>query len=138
MKTPPPKVIEFQPYDPAMKEFARRLRAVRIEKGLAQNDLARIAKLHPMQVSKYERGERAPSAANLVSLAEALGVTVEYLMDGNAPPGAGNGKEIYRFPLLLDRAKQVDQELDRKDVESIISLLDAYLAKNRIKKLVNE
>lgn len=138
MRTLQPGVIEFQPYDPGMKEFGQRLRAVRIEKGLAQNDLARIAKIHPMQVSKYERGERAPSAANLVTLADVLGVSVEHLTGNGIEPGGDSGKEVYRFPLLLDRTKQVDRELDRKDIEAIISLMEAYLAKNRIKKLVNE
>lgn len=129
--------LEFTPYPLVMKGFGSRLRALRVEKGLGQNDLARIAGIHPMQVSKYEREERSPSADNLLALAKALGVTVDRLLTGDEDAKAPT-REVYRFPLLIDRAKQIDRELDRKDAEAIISLLDAYLAKRRIKKLVNE
>ncbi|MBN1492269.1 MAG: helix-turn-helix transcriptional regulator [Phycisphaerae bacterium] len=60
--------------------FGRRLRAVRTEKGLSQEDLAHRSGLHRTYVSSVERGERNISLENIAKLAGALGVKLTELM----------------------------------------------------------
>ena len=70
---------------PYLGENIRRLREAR---GLSQNALAAAAGLDQGHLSTIEGGKRAnPTAAVLVALARALGVTVDDLLRGGGPKG---------------------------------------------------
>lgn len=118
-----------------VKQFSRRLRKLRQEKGLSQSDLGRLAGLHMMQVGKYERGEGYPAAESLIGLARALGVTVDFLLTGdNEPP---KDPHAFRFPLLMEKLREIDKELDKPEVQPVLEFLDAFLAKKRIKRMMS-
>ena len=60
----------------------------RIEKlmnarGWKQADLARASKIPTANISRWHTGQDVPSLGSLVTLAKALGVTVDYLATGN-------------------------------------------------------
>jgi transcriptional regulator with XRE-family HTH domain len=110
--------------------FAERLRQLRKKKGLSQNELSEAMGVHFTQVSRYERGETKPNAEAIAKLAHALDTTVDYLMSGtsdDAVVNAGLDKEIVsKFKLI--------QELTTEDKKTVLSLLDAYIAKQRIER----
>jgi len=54
--------------------FGRRLRVLRAERGISQEELARAAGLHRTYVSSVERGERNVSFDNICALARAFGL----------------------------------------------------------------
>jgi len=56
---------------------------LRKEKGLTQAQLAERLNYSDKAVSKWERGESLPDVAVLKSLAEILGVTVDYLLESD-------------------------------------------------------
>lgn len=56
---------------------------LRKEKGLTQAQLAEKLNYSDKAVSKWERGESLPDVAVLKSLAEILGVTVDYLLESD-------------------------------------------------------
>lgn len=60
--------------------FGRKLRALRAERGLSQEELAFRAGLHRTYVSSSERGERNVSLVNLDRLALALGIPLRELV----------------------------------------------------------
>lgn len=60
--------------------FGRRLRSLREERGLSQEELAFRAGLHRTYVSSAERGERNVSLVNLDKLASALEVNLRDLV----------------------------------------------------------
>jgi transcriptional regulator with XRE-family HTH domain len=62
-------------------QFANRLKALRIEKQLTQEELAEITNLSTSFISSMERGINAPSFETLESLAKALDVPVRGLFD---------------------------------------------------------
>ncbi|HEX8123691.1 MAG TPA: helix-turn-helix transcriptional regulator [Solirubrobacteraceae bacterium] len=60
--------------------FGARLREVRVDRGLSQEDLAAKSGLHRTYVGGIERGERNPSLMNIGRLAVALDVDLVDLM----------------------------------------------------------
>lgn len=64
----------------ARERLARRLRALRAEKGLSQEALAELADLHRTYVGSIERRERNVSIDNVERLAAALEVDIVDLL----------------------------------------------------------
>ncbi len=62
-------------------QFGRRLRHLRRQQDLTQEQLAEAAKLSVDLISNIERGVNAPSFATLERLAAAMNVTVADLFD---------------------------------------------------------
>lgn len=71
-------------FDPVA--FGERLRQAREQKRMTQNDLAiRSGVKRVMTISDYENGRRKkPDLETLARVAETLGVTLEWLMDGDS------------------------------------------------------
>ena len=61
-------------------QFGRRLRALRIEREMTQEDLANAAGVSTVFISSIERGKYAPSFDKLAKLASALHVSVKDLV----------------------------------------------------------
>lgn len=64
--------------------FGRRVRELRVDRGLSQETLAELAGLHRTYVSSLERGERNVALQNIHRLAKALDVEVADLFSGGA------------------------------------------------------
>ncbi len=62
-------------------QFAKRFKALRVDKQLTQEDLAKMLGLSTSFVSNLERGINAPSFETLESIAKALEVSVKDLFD---------------------------------------------------------
>jgi transcriptional regulator with XRE-family HTH domain len=65
--------------------LADRVKALRVERGWSQTDLASQIGAAPAQVSRYESGRTAPSADTVIRLAETFGVSCDYLLVDDAP-----------------------------------------------------
>jgi len=116
-----------------MRDFGARLRRLRESRRLSQRELADLIGVRVMQVNRYERGENLPSAVTLPSLARVFGLTVEQLIDEKGQPLEAPS---IRHPTLLDRFRRIDQEIkDRRELDTIISFLDAFLAKREIQRI---
>lgn len=70
------------PLPPPRRRFARNLRALRVEMGVSQESLGRMASLHPTEISRLERGVRDPRLGTIVQVAQALEVAPAILLDG--------------------------------------------------------
>jgi transcriptional regulator with XRE-family HTH domain len=58
----------------ALVQFGQRVRQLRLERGLSQEDLAELANLHRNYVSQIETGRRNLSLLNILKLADGLKV----------------------------------------------------------------
>lgn len=63
------------------KVIAHRLRVLRAERDMSQQDLADASGVSVDAIGKYERAEAAPQLRNAYRLAEALGCTPNDLCD---------------------------------------------------------
>jgi len=61
-------------------EFGRKLRSLRKEQGISQEELAARANLHRTYVSSVERGERNVTIETIEKLADALNLQMADLM----------------------------------------------------------
>jgi transcriptional regulator with XRE-family HTH domain len=109
--------------------IGERIKQLRSEHSWSQGDLAaKLGGADAGQISRYENGHIAPSADAIVRLAEALDVSCDYLLVDDAP------RRPFRSPdhVLGDRLTGLD-ELEDDDLAALLHVLDALVAKNRVK-----
>ena len=85
------------------------------------------------QISRYDRGETKPNSEFTTKLAHALDTTVDFLMSGASDDmnqSAGLDKEI------ISRFKQI-QNLSQDNKKTVLSFLDAFIAKKKIQTMLN-
>lgn len=61
--------------------IGERIKELRLKQNLKQSDLAEKAQISRVAIGNYERGDRIPNADILQSIANALGVSINDLMD---------------------------------------------------------
>jgi transcriptional regulator with XRE-family HTH domain len=113
--------------------FGERLKQLRMQKGLSQVDLAKLAKVNSNHISRYERGDSKPTAKYLKILAECLGVSTDYLYDGQEEDAAFAD---FKDRDLLVLFKKVEN-LSDKDKEMVKTFLEALVTNRSIKQLAN-
>ena len=108
------------------ENFTDRLKAARERRGLSQTDLAKLTGLQPSAVSHFETGNRAPSFDNLKRLADALGVSIDYLLGRDKSPDVATpvAEKIFR-----DFSKMTSS-----DQETLAQMADYLASKNAAKK----
>jgi transcriptional regulator with XRE-family HTH domain len=81
--------------------FGRRIRELRLERGMTQEDLARTAGLYRSEISRCERGTKNPRRTTTLQLARGLDVKPGDLVEGlrgdaetrrDGPAGHGPGR----------------------------------------------
>ena len=110
-----------------MSTFGKRLRDCRKEKGLSQNEVAKLLNTNHSVIGKYERDDVNPSIDAVKRLAELLDTTVAYLV------GEADTNELFKNSDMLRRLKDISV-LPEQDKEAILYSLDALLrdAKTRL------
>jgi transcriptional regulator with XRE-family HTH domain len=70
------------PRTSTLKNFGARIRELRKDAELSQEDLAELAELHRTYISGIERGERNASLTSIERIAGALNVSLSKLFEG--------------------------------------------------------
>jgi transcriptional regulator with XRE-family HTH domain len=99
---------------------------------LSQTELGKLVDLHYTHIGRYERGASRPSADAVRRLADALGVSSDYLMEGDTEEAA---KARFEDRELLRQFQEVET-LPDDDKVVVKKLLAAFLTKKQIQKLV--
>jgi len=116
--------------DALRKAFAARLKELRKQKGWTQKELAQRIGANYQQLNKYECGLHTPPLDKLVSLAEALATTVDYLVAGDPAQNV----PVHNTQ-LLERFKALEG-FNAQDQETVIRLIDAMIIKQRAESAV--
>lgn len=80
----------------AQRELGRRIRSARRGGGLTLSDLAGRTRLTEGFLSKLERGHATSSIANLIQIADTLGIGLHELFAESEPTPARTAVEVYR------------------------------------------
>lgn len=91
-----------------------RLKTAREQAGLTQGQVAKLLGLHRPSVSEMEAGRRGVSADELATLAETYGVSVNWLLEGEA----GDVSRV-RYEMA---ARQLSSMKD-EDIDQLMQLL---------------
>lgn len=99
--------------DPRDVEIAKRVRTLRLQRGMSQTELGGVLDVTFQQVQKYETGSNRISAGRLQQIAEVPGVPVTYFY---------SGLEFAEKP----PAQPVESELDFLQSPQAVRLMRAY------------
>lgn len=106
--------------------FGKRLTEVRKDKKISQDELGKLVGVHGAVIGRYEREEVKPSIEVATQLAEALGISLDYLVGST--------------DVLLEKnvvAKILDiQKLKENDKQHVFALLDAFLKQTKLQAIM--
>ena len=86
--------------------IGKRIRDMRIEKGLSQQELGDIIGVTKVSICGYENGTRTPSLETFALLADTFGTTADYLL----------GREV---PVVFEDTKEYVGSISSDDIELI-------------------
>lgn len=94
------------------KGIGERIRYIRTQKGMSQEELAEFADISPVYISNVERGEKSVSLKVVIAVANALNVTTDSLLIDSLSSLSEkrNGQE---FSVLSDCSKEENDILLR-------------------------
>ena len=105
-----------------MAKAASRLRQLREKVGLSLRELARQINEQPSNVNYWETSGNLPRSDVLVSIAKALGVTVEELLGEPRP------KRVVPPGGKLGRIVQTVSRLPRRQQDKVVDMFETVLA----------
>ncbi len=111
--------------------FSQRLRELRKQKNISQTELGKLVDIHYTHLGRYERGLSMPTSKTLQKLADVLGVSNDYLIEGSTKDAA---KANFDDRELLKRFQEIEK-LSEDDKYVIKKLIDAFLAKKQLEIL---
>ena len=113
-------------------DFGKRLRDLRRQKNLTQVELANLVGITHTHIGRYEKGTaKKPSADTIRRIAEILGVSSDYLLNGknkNAIQVHIEDKE------LLQQFKEIEKMPEEEKIV-VKKFLDAFITKKKIQEL---
>ena len=114
--------------------FPERLRSLRVQKNLSQEELGELVDLHYTNIGRYERGLSNPSAEKLKAMAEALGVTGDYLYNGS---DENYTKVSFEDRELLRMFKEIEK-YSEEEKRIVKDLLDAYITRRKVREMAGK
>lgn len=91
---------------------------LRDKNNLSQSDLAEKSKVSRVMIGKYERGEAIPSIDAAKKIADALGVSLDFLV--------GESKSLSFDKRTLQRIQELEL-LEESKKETLFDLIDTYI-----------
>ncbi|HHX93899.1 MAG TPA: helix-turn-helix transcriptional regulator [Tenericutes bacterium] len=119
-----------------MEVFRKRLKELRKKHGLTQNKLGNLVNVTKVSISGYENGNRTPNIETLIDIADALGVTIDYLL-GREINLVSEDSEEYKIK-VSDVDLKILQEIKKypnlynnlvNNLENTVKLIDKKLKK---------
>ena len=113
--------------------LGKKIKLLRQEKNWSQDELAFHAQIDGRQISRYENDKVTPSVEVVVKLAKAFEVSVDHLLLDDAPK-----RPIYEPVNKLTEKIMHLERLSAEDEASLLHVVSAIEAKNKLKALMEE
>jgi transcriptional regulator with XRE-family HTH domain len=112
--------------------IAENIKQLRKTKGWSQTQMADKIKAHLSHINRIETGKYPPSLDDLIKIADVLEVPLEQLF---VEANKKNGIDAIADTPLYQKIKLIEQ-LDDKDKDTIINVIDSILTKHKMKDLL--
>jgi transcriptional regulator with XRE-family HTH domain len=113
--------------------LAENIRKVRKKRGWSQSELGEIIGSHLSHINRIETGKHDPSLGVLKKIANALNVSIDFLVNGTED----DLKEVkIEDKNMAERIKLLNT-LDPEDRKVVIKVIDAMLTKKKILRIVS-
>jgi transcriptional regulator with XRE-family HTH domain len=112
-------------------QLAENIKQIRKERSWTQAELAEKAGLASVQVGRYENGKSIPTIEILSKIADALNVSIDFLVNGTAEAQAIQhiqDKELLKLFASVE-------ELEKEDKSVVKMLIDAFITKRKLQKI---
>lgn len=106
--------------------IGKQIADLRKKQGISRDELGKQVGASGAVIGRYEREEITPSVEIANKIAKALGISLDYLV-GNT--------DLEITDNLMRRIKEVAKMTD-KDKDYVYTLIDAFIAKNKLKGLI--
>jgi transcriptional regulator with XRE-family HTH domain len=103
--------------------FGKRLGEVRKDKKMSQDDIAKKLDVHGAVIGRYERDEVKPSIDVAAQIAEALQVSLDYLVGTT---------DLLLDKTIIKRIQEI-QKLETEEKGHLFALMDAFLRDTKTK-----
>lgn len=107
--------------------FGERLLALRKKNKWSQDDLAKMVGTSAPIIGRYERNEIKPSIETAKKIADALGVTIDYLIGGT--------DTLVLDKELMQRIEDI-QKLNEENKKHVFALMDAFLQSRKLQQIL--
>ena len=119
--------------------IGERITELRTLCGLSQNQLAKMMEVSRQAVSKWETGQSAPDALNMIRLTEILETDIEYLTTGRRSYGR-------RPPVVVNTVETVEKVVEKPVIQVVETIVEKtievpvieYVEKPIIKKVYHK
>lgn len=139
----------LRPMADGLRTLGGRLREARKRQNMTQTELAATASASQSQISEWEKNERVPELENLISLADALRVSVDHLLGRDLPrhsthvvvPGVGGSPDAAVAVGVLAEHRRWSGALVRafrKEVTASLTRLERAIASGEVQNAQGE
>ena len=105
--------------------FGQRMAALRQERGMSQTELAARLNMSRAMVTYYERKAKNPTVDIIQKIANALGVSVDELLNSNGSKSKGKPGPASVLEQQISQVKQ----LPRSKQKFVVDFLDTFLGR---------
>jgi len=106
--------------------FGKRLTEVRKDKKMSQDEVGKLVSVHGAVIGRYERDEVKPSIEMATQLAEALEVSLDYLVGST---------DVLLEKSIVNRVLDI-QKLKENEKQHVFALLDAFIKQTKFQSIM--
>ena len=111
-----------------MDTFGKRMAALRKERKMTQEELAKLLSTSISVIGRYERDEMTPSIDVAKNISNHLNTTVGYLL------GETDKADLFKDPVMLQRLAELDK-MEITEKSHILSVLDGFIKSLKLKNI---
>lgn len=115
-----------------LMNLAEKITSLRKQHNWSQKVLAEKLGVHKNHVNRYEKGGSSPSIEVLKKMAVTFGVATDYFLFDE---GDSVAQAKLKDQALLNRFEKIE-EMELRDKEAIMTILDGMIIKNQVKQAV--
>jgi len=124
-------IMKLKEFEKEAVEFGERLRIIRTQKGISQEQLARMAGTSQRMIAHYESRIKRPSIDKVKKFAVALGISVEELLGVSKQTIKQSPQE--KVSLKIMKRVKIIEQLPTRDQNAVFHFINSLVEKNKLK-----